>query len=68
MWLILSFLSATLLGLYDTCKKRALAGNNIFVLLFVNTLICSLIFLPFIVISYSSTSLDNSIFKLLRMM
>ena len=62
MWLILSFLSATLLGLYDTCKKRALAGNNIFVLLFVNTLICSLIFLPFIVISYSSTSLDNSIF------
>ena len=62
MWLILSFLSATLLGLYDTCKKRALSGNGIFTLLFVNTLLCSLIFLPFIVISYTSNALDGSIF------
>lgn len=62
MWLILSFLSATLLGLYDTCKKRALSGNGIFTLLFVNTLLCSLIFLPFIVISCTSNALDGSIF------
>ncbi|MDO5447880.1 MAG: DMT family transporter [Prevotellaceae bacterium] len=66
LWLTLSFLSATLLGLYDTCKKRALKGNSIFVLLFVNTLLCSFIFIPFIILSYNTDVLDGSIFHVAR--
>ena len=66
IWLLLSFLSATLLGLYDTCKKRALKGNSIFVLLFVNTLLCSCIFIPFIILSYTTDLLDSTIFHVAR--
>ena len=45
-WLILAFLSATLLGFYDVCKKKALQSNAVLPVLFLNTLFCSLIFLP----------------------
>ena len=51
MWLLLAFLSAALLGFYDVCKKKALSGNAVLPVLFLNTLICSLLFLPFILIS-----------------
>lgn len=46
MWLLLAFLSATLLGFYDVCKKKALRSNPVLPVLFLNTLFCSLIFLP----------------------
>ncbi len=46
MWLILAFLSASLLGCYDVCKKHALGQNPVIPVLFLNTLFCSLIFLP----------------------
>lgn len=62
MWLILAFLSATLLGFYDTFKKQALKGNAVLPVLFLNTLFSSLIFLPFIIISYTTTALDDSLF------
>lgn len=62
MWLLLAFLSATLLGFYDSFKKKALQGNAVIPVLFLNTVFSSLIFIPFIVLSYTSTSLDNSIF------
>ena len=62
MWLVLAFLSAALLGFYDSFKKKALASNAVIPVLFLNTLFSSLIFLPFIVVSYTSDALDNSIF------
>lgn len=62
MWLILAFLSATLLGFYDAFKKKALSGNAVIPILFLNTLFCSLIFLPFIIVSYTTDALDGSMF------
>lgn len=51
MWLLLAFLSATLLGFYDVFKKKSLKDNAVLPVLFLNTLFSSLIFLPFIVLS-----------------
>lgn len=62
MWLLLAFLSATLLGFYDSFKKKSLGGNAVIPVLFLNTLFSSLIFLPFIVVSATSSALDGSIF------
>ena len=62
MWLTLAFLSATLLGFYDSFKKRALLGNAVIPVLFLNTFFSSLIFLPFIILSSGTTLLDGSIF------
>lgn len=60
MWLILAFLSAALLGCYDSLKKKALDNNAVIPVLLLNTLFCSLIFLPFIIVSYFTHSLDNT--------
>lgn len=46
MWLAFAFLSAALLGFYDVCKKYSLRGNAVIPILFLNTLFCSIIFLP----------------------
>ncbi len=62
MWLILAFLSAALLGCYDSFKKEALASNAVIPVLFLNTLFCSLIFLPLIGLSAWTHRLDSSIF------
>ncbi len=62
MWLILAFMSAALLGCYDSFKKEALRSNAVIPVLFLNTLFSSLIFLPFIVLSDRTTLLDGSIF------
>lgn len=48
MWLALAFLSAFLLGCYEVNKKMSLNGNAVIPVLFFNTLISSLIFVPFI--------------------
>lgn len=48
MWLLLAFVSATLLGFYDTSKKAALKDNAVLPVLFLNTLFSTLIFAPFI--------------------
>lgn len=45
-WVLLAFGSATLLGFYDVFKKRSLRGNAVIPVLFLNTLICSLLFIP----------------------
>ncbi|MCI2107417.1 MAG: DMT family transporter [Bacteroidales bacterium] len=63
MWLYLAFLSAVLLGFYDTFKKESLSGNAVIPVLFLNTLFCSLIFLPLVIVSSTGTALDGSIFK-----
>ena len=62
MWLILAFMSAALLGCYDSFKKDALKENAVIPVLFLNTLFSSLIFLPFILLSYYTTALDGSDF------
>ena len=55
-------MSAALLGCYDSFKKQALKGNAVIPVLFLNTFFSSLIFLPFIVISGTSSTLDGGIF------
>ena len=62
MWLILAFLSAALLGFYDSFKKKALHDNAVIPVLFLNTLFSSLIFIPFIILSSSTHLLDGSLF------
>ena len=60
MWLILAFTSAALLGFYDVFKKKSLRDNAVIPVLFLNTLFCSLIFLPFILGSaWGMTDTDN---------
>lgn len=62
MWLVLAFLSAALLGFYDSFKKKALQDNAVSTVLFLNTLFSTLIFAPFIILSYTTGVLDASIF------
>ena len=45
-WVLLAFSSAALLGFYDVFKKRSLRGNAVIPVLFLNTLICSFLFIP----------------------
>ena len=51
-WVLLSLISAFLLGFYDIFKKRTVVDNAIIPVLFYSTLISGLIFLPFIVTSH----------------
>lgn len=62
MWLLLAFLSAALLGFYDAFKKEALTNNAVLPVLFLNTLFCSFIFLPLIVISSQTGWLNGTMF------
>lgn len=62
VWLILAFLSAALLGCYDSCKKKSLKDNAVIPVLFLNTVFSSLIFLPCIVLSATTNWLDGSVF------
>lgn len=48
MWWILAFLSAALLGCYDSFKKLALKGNAVIPVLFLNTVISAALFSPFL--------------------
>ena len=48
MWLILAFVSATFLGLYDTSKKASLKDNAVLPVLLINTIFSTIIFLPFL--------------------
>ena len=50
MWLSLAFLSAALLGCYDVFKKHSLRDNAVIPVLLLNTVFCSLFFLPFILV------------------
>lgn len=62
MWLFLAFMSAALLGFYDSFKKKALQGNTVILVLFLNTVFCSLIFLPLIILSATGTLPAGSTF------
>ena len=63
MWLILAFMSAAMLGCYDSFKKQALKSNAVIPVLFFNTLFSSLIFLPCIVLSTTTDFLQGTIFQ-----
>jgi len=65
-WLVLAFMSAALLGCYDSLKKQALRGNAVLPVLFLNTLFSSLIFLPFIVLSRTTGLLDGTLLHVPR--
>ncbi len=62
MWLFLAFLSATLLGCYDVFKKHALRDNDVIIILWLNTLFCSLVFLPFVLLSATDHIEAGSLF------
>ena len=62
MWLILAFISAFLLGFYDVFKKMSLKNNPVIPVLFLNTVFCSVVFLPLIIISSHTTWLDGTLF------
>jgi len=63
MWVYLAFCSATLLGFYDVFKKQSLKNNAVIPILYLNTLFCSLLFLPFLLLSsYVPSSLMGTIF------
>ena len=49
MWLILAFVSATMLGFYDTSKKASLKDNAVLPVLLLNTIFSTIIFSPFLV-------------------
>ncbi len=61
MWLFLAFLSAFLLGCYEVNKKMSLNGNAVIPVLFFNTLISNLIFLPFILLSFFTDCLNETV-------
>ncbi len=60
MWLVLAFASAALLGLYDVAKKQSLRGNAVMPVLFLNTLFCSALFVPFILLSANGVIGEDS--------
>lgn len=60
MWVTLAFLSAFLLGCYEVNKKMSLSGNAVIPVLFFNTLISSLLFLPFVLLSFYTERLDGT--------
>lgn len=62
MWILLAFLSAALLGMYDVFKKKSLKDNAVIPVLLLNTLFSSLIFLPFIIGSKSGWIGEDSLF------
>jgi transporter family protein len=51
-WVLLSLISALLLGFYDIFKKSTVVNNAIIPVLFYSTLVSGLLFAPFIVTSY----------------
>lgn len=63
MWLLLAFCSAALLGFYDVFKKKSLSNNAVLLVLALNTLFSSIIFIPFILLShFAPQMLQDSIF------
>ena len=72
MWLILAFVSATFLGLYDTAKKASLKENAVLPVLWLNTVFSTLIFSPFLIDYltgggwFEGTALDTAPFAMDR--
>lgn len=66
MWILFAFISATLLGLYDAFKKQALNENAVMPVLALNTTFCTLLFLPLLILSYTTNMLDGTMLEVGR--
>lgn len=63
MWLALAFVSAFFLGCYDICKKKSVHDNAVIPVLVLNTLFCTLMFLPLYLLSRSEFSfIEGTVF------
>ncbi len=51
MWILLAVISSISLGFFDVFKKLSLERNNVYVVLFINVLLCTVIVSPLIVMS-----------------
>lgn len=51
MWLILTFISATFIGIYEVAKKQAVKDNDVWLVLFYTSLVAAAIYAPFMVLS-----------------
>ena len=61
MWIILAFISALLLGMYDVSKKVSVQGNAVIPVLFSSVAISSLLLLPFLLISrFQPSIIENT--------
>lgn len=67
MWLILAFISAALLGMYEVFKKLALNNNAVLPILFLNTVFCSALFLPVVLLSrFNPELIEGTLFYVPR--
>jgi len=64
MWISLAFIAAVLYGFYDSFKKLSLRENAVVPVLFINTLFCSLLLIPFLVLSKTGTFGPGSVFHM----
>lgn len=62
IWLLGAFASAALLGFYDVFKKKSLRNNAVIPVLFLNTLFCSMLFVPLIIMSSNGVLQSDSLF------
>ena len=62
MWVILSLVSAVLLGFYDIFKKQTVVNNAIIPVLFYSTMISGALFLPFVLLSAFNPELFSGSF------
>lgn len=62
MWAVLAFMSAALLGCYDFFKKVSLKDNSVVAVLFLNTLFSTILFAPFIILSYAGVITSGPLF------
>ena len=62
MWVVLSLISAFLLGFYDIFKKQTVVGNAIIPVLFYSTMISAALFVPFILLSHFKPFIFDSDF------
>ncbi len=61
MWIVFAFLSAALLGFYDVFKKKSLNGNDVMMVLLLNCLFSSVIFLP-VAAGYVGNTVPEALF------
>ena len=62
MWVVLSLISAFLLGFYDIFKKQTVVNNAIIPVLFYSTLVSGLLFLPFVLLSHFKPYIFTGVF------
>ena len=71
MWVLFAIVSMLSLGLYDVFKKVALEKNNVFAVLFLNTLFCTAFMLPVMVYhacdgTYDTFSLHSHLLMIVK--